>query len=319
MYKMKDVCRLTGLTEKTIRYYISQDLISPQVEHNLHYKSYRFSEQDVKQLRDISALRSADFTIAQIRQMMAQPDCVPSIVAEKGRELEEKISSMQELQDVLRNLTIADHTDLSRIADAIEPRTPQRKEQPPYANKRLIWLAVYAGIFLLVALLTARAHGFFALTLLLFFLAGIHFPVMGIAYLLYNRKHRELPCKGVGTVEAVITDEGIHACWEATVWETAYGMMNMGFLHWNWIRPDHWVPLIRFEAEGETILTAYRYGGLKGSWTVGQTLPVAWDSGKEKQVYPCSDPMIAQKGWIYLLCGVLSMTAFWALILLRFL
>ena len=32
MYKMKDVCYLTGLTEKTIRYYISQDLISPRID-----------------------------------------------------------------------------------------------------------------------------------------------------------------------------------------------------------------------------------------------------------------------------------------------
>ena len=318
MYKMKDVCRLTGLTEKTIRYYISQDLISPQIEHNLHYKSYRFSEQDVTQLRDISALRSADFTIAQIQQMMSHPDSIPSIVAEKDRELESKISSMQELQDVIRNLTIADHTDLSRIADAIEPRTPQRKEQPAYANKRLIWLAVYAVLFLLIGLLTARAHGFQLLTLLLLFLSGIHFPVMGVAYLCYNRKHRELPCKGEGTVVAVITDEGIDAYWEKTVWETDYGMLNMGFLHWNWIRPDHWVPLVRFEAEGETILTAYRYGGLKGSWTVGQTLPIAWEPGNEKQIYPCADPMIARKGWIYISCGILAMIAFWALTLLGF-
>ena len=119
MYKMKDVCQLTGLSEKTIRYYISQELISPRIENNLHYKSYRFSESDVNQLRDISALRSAEFSIAEIQQMLHDPDSIPTIVAEKERLLESKISSMQNLQDVIRNLTIEDHGDLSRIADAM--------------------------------------------------------------------------------------------------------------------------------------------------------------------------------------------------------
>lgn len=315
MYKMKDVCQLTGLSEKTIRYYISQELISPRIENNLHYKSYRFSESDVNQLRDISALRSAEFSIAEIQQMLHDPDSIPTIVAEKERLLESKISSMQNLQDVIRNLTIEDHGDLSRIADAIEPRTPYRREQPAYANKRLVWLSVYAGIFLLLSLLTAMAHGFQFFSMLLLFLAGVDFPVMGIAYLLYNRKHRSLPCKCVGTVVSVITDEGIHTNWEETTWDTVYGMMNMGFIHWNWIRPDHWVPLIRFEADGASVLATYRYGALKGSWSAGDPVEIAWAPGKEKQIYPCSDPKIARKGWIYLLGGILSMVAFWMLTL----
>ena len=52
------------------------------------------------------------------------------------------------------------------------------------------------------------------------------------------------------------------------------------------------------------ITTAYRYGGLKTSWKVGQTVEVAWYPDKKKQIYPCGDPVIRRKAWAYLLGGV---------------
>ena len=59
MYKIREVCHHTGLTEKTIRFYIEQKLITPKTEAGLHYKSYRFTDRDIQLLQDISALRSA--------------------------------------------------------------------------------------------------------------------------------------------------------------------------------------------------------------------------------------------------------------------
>lgn len=108
---------------------------------------------------------------------------------------------------------------------------------------------------------------------------------------------------------SVITDEGVADQWESSTWETFYGLWNLGFLHWNWVRPDHWVPLIQFEAEGQTVTAAYRYGWLKRSWKPGQMVKIGWQDGKVRQIYPLRDPVVERKAWFHLLTGVASMAA----------
>ena len=310
MYKIKEVCRLTGLTEKTVRFYINQGLISPRIENGLHYKSYHFSDSDIQQLKDISALRTADFTIAEIQKMMNNPNVIPSILAEKENMLSEKINAMQTIQDVIKNLTIDEQTDLSKIADAIEPRSVLRLETPAYARKRILWLFIYIGVFFLLGFLSAGGFAFPLLTMVLLLLAGVSFPIMAIAYFRYNQKYRTLPCKASGTIVSIITDEGIDAYWEETKMETLYKLMNFGFIHWNWIRPDHWVPLIQFEVSGDVITSAYRYGAFRNSWSVGSTVDIAWHPSAPKQIYPCADRAIYRKAWAYLLCGIIALLIF---------
>ena len=53
MYKMKEVCQKTGLTEKTVRFYVEQRLVDAKIEPGLHYKSYSFDDRDIQRLKDI--------------------------------------------------------------------------------------------------------------------------------------------------------------------------------------------------------------------------------------------------------------------------
>lgn len=88
------------------------------------------------------------------------------------------------------------------------------------------------------------------------------------------------------------------------------GMLNGGFLHWDWIRPDHWVPLIQFETEGRIITTVYRYGWMRRSWQPGSVQEIAWKPGRELQIYPLKDRMILRKALVYFFSGLLSMAVF---------
>lgn len=315
MYKMKEVCNLTGLTEKTVRFYVEQKLVNAKTESGLHYKSYSFDDGDIQRLKDIAVLRSAEFSIADIRRMLEVPASIPGMLAEKEKNLEDKITSMKSIQSALRNLTIADQTDVAQVADAIEPRSPLRKETPK--KNRLLWLCVYSAVFLGVALLLAlqfrgeAVYRFWWPCIPICFLAAVYFPFMGLGYFRYNRKHRKAPCRGEAKVVSVIDDEGVEEFWEETAFDVIHGMMTLGFFHWNWVRPDHWIPLVQFEVNGEIITTAYRYGGMKNSWRMGDTLEVAWYPGKEKQIYPCGDRVIRRKAWIYLLTGLGMMAILW--------
>ena len=70
---MKDVCRMTGLTEKAIRLYMEQKLVEPRMEEGVHRKAYYFNDTDIERLKDIAALRSAGFALADIKMMLDDP------------------------------------------------------------------------------------------------------------------------------------------------------------------------------------------------------------------------------------------------------
>ena len=69
--KIKAVCEYTGLSDRTIRYYIEEGLISPSYTENyLGRRTYSFSDKDIKELKDIAVLRKFDFTIDEIRTIL---------------------------------------------------------------------------------------------------------------------------------------------------------------------------------------------------------------------------------------------------------
>ena len=304
MYKMKEVCARTGLTEKAIRYYVNQRLITPQTETGLHYQSYRFTDGDIRRLKQISALRNAEFSVGEIRQMLDDPSAIPGLIAEKEASLAAKISTLRETHRSLSQLTVSEQTDLSQIADAIDPQTPLRKETPKSSRNRLWWLTVYIALFAVLGLIVTGGKQFWLMGYVLAFLGGMEFPIMALGYFRYNLRYRKLPCKAEATVISVISDEGVGEYWEESSWDILRGLLHWGFVHWNWVRPDHWVPLLQFETDGKIITTAYRYGALKNSWKPGQKCTVAWEPGSEQAVYPCGDAAIFRKAWWHLLGGI---------------
>lgn len=73
--KIKTVCELTDLTDRAIRYYIEEQLISPSYTENyLGRKSYDFSKADIQQLENIAVLRKFGFSISEIRKMLLDPE-----------------------------------------------------------------------------------------------------------------------------------------------------------------------------------------------------------------------------------------------------
>lgn len=310
MYKMKQVCQLSGLTEKSVRFYIDQELVTPKVTPGLHYKAYHFDDADVGRLMDISALRSADFSIADIRRMLDDPNCIPATIAEKEQALRVKIASLQSAQRVLGSLTVQERSDLEQTADAILPRSTRRRETPPYTRSRLFWLGVYVAVFLLLGIVFTGGRLLWISGAALLLLAGVQFPVMAMGYFRYNRRFRKMECSGHGTIISIVTDDGVADDWDSSSLSTFFGVFHTGFFHWNWVRPDHWVPLIQFQANGETVTAPYRYGGLKNSWHVGDRAAIAWEQGREKQIYPQQDRVIRRKAWAYLLLGIAALALF---------
>ena len=81
--KIKVVCERTGLTDRTVRYYIEEKLISPAYTENyLGRKTFDFSEIEIQTLNDIAILRKFGFTIVEIREMLLHPEEIIRIAKE---------------------------------------------------------------------------------------------------------------------------------------------------------------------------------------------------------------------------------------------
>lgn len=70
-YRMKEVMKQTGLSEKTIRFYISKALISPKKESGLHRTNYYFTDTQINELNNINLLRKFGFSIQDIIEIQS--------------------------------------------------------------------------------------------------------------------------------------------------------------------------------------------------------------------------------------------------------
>lgn len=69
--KIKAVCELTGLTARTVRVYIDEQLIAPKFTENyIGRRSFEFSQSDIAALQNIATLRKYGFSIDEIRNIL---------------------------------------------------------------------------------------------------------------------------------------------------------------------------------------------------------------------------------------------------------
>ena len=103
--KIKTVCELTELTDRTIRYYIEEKLISPPYTENyLGRKSFNFSKSDIQQLQDIAILRKFGFSIAEIKEMLSAPSQIIPIVKDLQQRKQNTINEENSLLQALLRL-----------------------------------------------------------------------------------------------------------------------------------------------------------------------------------------------------------------------
>jgi len=97
---IKEVCDLTGLTNKTVRLYVEKGLVSPNSEVRNGRTFRTWSEEDVRELERVASLRRAWFTMEEIRQMQEDPKMIQTI-------LPAYIAWLHEQQQTLEGLVAA--------------------------------------------------------------------------------------------------------------------------------------------------------------------------------------------------------------------
>ena len=108
-FQIGELAKATGATTKTIRYYEDVGLLPPAPRANNGYRYYEV--EDVHRLRFIRNARSLDFSLDDLKEVLALRDqgeapCryVVQLLEKKSTEIEERIRQLRELQQELNGL-----------------------------------------------------------------------------------------------------------------------------------------------------------------------------------------------------------------------
>ena len=354
--RMKEICARTGLTERAVRLYVQEGLVSPEVRSGMHNASYHFSDRDVSRLQDIAALREAGFGLDDIREMLHHPEKLPALLEERRLALSEEIARKQKTRDALEHLSLPQQGELARAADAL--RTAQAAQHGPGRKLKkglqllfcLLLLAASVPLLFLtmnrqplvryllqnhLPLLLAAVP----MVLLPFFAALSAF--MAVRYATCTRRAQKLPCRGVGRVLLVAPDTDVPDILFAAPApaKDTDGQNSPGLLYkhtttvqsniflgqiwrsaWNTLRPDQWFPLIQYtDGSGTPRAGTFVYGGLRRTWQTGDEIEIAWHPDAPAQLAPLHAPWLAQKAAAYLLAAIVlacGAAALWRLVLI---
>ena len=117
--KIKQVCIQTGLTPRAVRFYCDRGLVNPEVycENDRNY--YEYSDEDLRMLRRIHALRQADFSLEEIARMLRVPAATAQIVQGHREAMEGQSRRLGAILQELCRLEAADMNDFAALADAL--------------------------------------------------------------------------------------------------------------------------------------------------------------------------------------------------------
>ncbi len=127
--KIKEACLLTGLTEKTLRYYEDCGLICPSKDYRNGRYWRDYSQHDISILNAVSTLRKARFSVSQIYSMLEAPECIQDVLTEYKTQI---LLESKELDTLARTLpNLGNPKSILELSTTLKPIThginiPQR-------------------------------------------------------------------------------------------------------------------------------------------------------------------------------------------------
>ena len=165
--KIKSVCELTGLTDRTIRYYIEEKLISPlYTENYLGRRTYNFSEKDIKDLNDIAVLRKFDFTLDEIKSVINDAETSKEILYNVKNRISQTVLDGQNKLFVLSQIDGEKTYTVAELAEELSKSSVELPKHKENIKKNVlkvafsvlktavifavVWLPILISLFVIV-------------------------------------------------------------------------------------------------------------------------------------------------------------------------
>lgn len=127
--RIKEVSKLTGLSEKTIRYYESRGLVVPDMAEKNGRQWRDYSEADAALLNAVATLRRACFHVEEIDTIRQNPGAIPETLKVVRERVEETYAALTQLRETLK--TVESAPDLVQLADRLsEAAEPLELPEP---------------------------------------------------------------------------------------------------------------------------------------------------------------------------------------------
>ena len=149
--KIKAVCDLTGLTARTVRVYIDEQLIAPEFTENyLGRRSFEFSQSDIAALQNIATLRKYGFSIDEIRNILLDSQTSIAIIENVKKRTQMQADEYRERLKALARVEAQKAYSVEELSEILlqgEAEIQFPVELPKLNVKRIVKSAV---IFLIV-------------------------------------------------------------------------------------------------------------------------------------------------------------------------
>ena len=153
--KIKEVIAATGLTDRAIRLYIENDLVTPENQKTYTGRNnYSFTQEDIDCLEQIAMLRKADFSLEQIRTLKLGGESAREVLVEYLSVKQESVVMGQRIIDALKDYSAQDSVTMesvcAKIKESIEntplPEVDRKETKGERVEK---WLMRIPAIILL--------------------------------------------------------------------------------------------------------------------------------------------------------------------------
>lgn len=125
--KIKEVCTKTGLTQKAVRYYVENELCSPQEYESRGRKYLNFTEENLSELRDIAVMRKLGFSIEDIRIMKTDGGSIEDVMSRYIRSLSEELDKKKK---IFSALAFRDYSDMHSLDELVPTLSGVLKPEP---------------------------------------------------------------------------------------------------------------------------------------------------------------------------------------------
>ena len=126
--KMKDVIEQTDLTDRAIRLYMENSLISPSCRENYAgRKNIEFSDKDVEVLKNIATLRKAGFSINEIKLLKQGTVPCRQTVEEFIEKTTAKIESDKAVVEKLEAVVTDENLSVEKICASLNSATEEKE------------------------------------------------------------------------------------------------------------------------------------------------------------------------------------------------
>lgn len=149
--KMKDVIAETGLTDRAIRLYIENGLVSPSCrESYTGRRNIDFTQEDVEELSNIAILRKAGFSIGEIKELRVDEQSCRRVLDEFMKKTSERIKSDKEVLQKLEAVAESETVTIKTICQSLNAVTKE-KEIPKADTERSFGEKVEKWFFTVLA------------------------------------------------------------------------------------------------------------------------------------------------------------------------